>query len=110
MALRIGLLIVAAALLGAHFYRAGSIPLAGLCLASPLLFLWRRRWSLVLLQLFSYAAAALWVDAAIRLVALRVEAGRPWIAAAVILGVVALFTLAAGLLLNSRSLSRHYPS
>ena len=106
---RIGIFVVAALLLGAHFYRAGDFPLVALCLVAPLLFLARRRWSLVLLQLTAYVAAATWVDAAIRLVELRQQAGRPWTAAAIILGTVALFTLAAGLLLNSRSMTQRYP-
>ena len=109
MILRIGIFVVAALLLGAHFYRAGDFPLVALCLVVPLLFLARRRWSLVLLQLMAYVAAATWVEAAIRLVELRQQVGRPWTAAAIILGAVALFTLTAGLLLNSRSMTQRYP-
>ena len=97
-------------LLGAHFYRVGNILLVALCLAAPLLFFWRKRWSLVLLQLMTYGAAAIWLEVAIRLVESRRQIGQPWTAAAIILGVVALYTLLAGLLLNSRSMTARYPA
>jgi hypothetical protein len=110
MILRIGAYVLAAALLGAHFYRAGDYVLAGLALAAPLLFVHRRRWTLILLQAMAYGAAATWIATAIRLVQFRQQIGEPWTTAAVILGAVALFTLAAGLLLNSRAIARRYPA
>ena len=106
---RISLFVIAAALLGAHFLRAGDPALAALCVATPLLFLYRSRWSLVLLQLLAYAAATAWIAVALRLVQVREQSGQPWTATAIILGSVALFTLVAGLLLNSRSIREHYP-
>lgn len=108
MILRVVLAVVAALLLGAHFYRAGSFFLVALCMATPLLFFHRRRRSLILLQVAAYSGTAVWVDAAIRLVVLRQQMGQPWTAAAIILGAVALFTLVAGLALNSRSITEHY--
>ena len=109
MALRISLFALAAALLGAHFLHAGNFGMTALCLAAPLLFFWRRRWSLMLLQLSAYGAAAAWIAVAVRLVQAREQYGQPWTAAAVILDSVALFTLLAGLLLNSRSIRERYP-
>ena len=109
MILRTVLFVVAALLFGAHFYRVGNFSLMALCVAAPLLFLYRKRWSLILLQLMAYGAAAVWVDTAIRLIEFRQRIGRPWTAAAIILGAVAAFTLVAGLLLNSRSMARRYP-
>jgi hypothetical protein len=110
MILRIAAYIVAAILVGAHFYRAGDFLVAALCLAAPLLFLHLRRWTLILLQAMAYGAAATWIATAIRLVQFRQQIGEPWTTAAVILGAVALFTLAAGLLLNSRSITRRCPA
>jgi hypothetical protein len=110
MLLRIALFEIAAILLGAHFYRAGNFLLVAFCLAAPLLFLHKRRRSLILLQLLAYGAAATWVDAAIRLVAFRQQIGQPWTTAAIILGAVALLTLVAGLLLNSRVIAQRYPA
>jgi hypothetical protein len=109
MSVRITLYSIAALLLGAHFYRAGGYLLVALCLATPLLFLLRKRWSLILLQLAAYGATAVWLWAAFALVAMRQQVGRPWTAATVILGAVALFTLVAGLMLNSRCMQERYP-
>jgi hypothetical protein len=108
MALRIGLFITAALLLGAHFMRAGNLTLVALCLAAPLLFLYRKRWSLIALQLLAYVAAANWIAVAVELVRLRQQLGLPWTVAATILGTVSLFTLLAGLLLNSRAITKRY--
>jgi hypothetical protein len=109
MALRIGLFITAAALLGAHFLRAGNLTLVALCVAAPLLFLYRKRWSLIALQVLAYGAAVTWIAVAIELVRLRQQLGQPWTVAAMILGTVSLFTLLAGLLLNSRVIRERYP-
>ena len=108
MVLRVVLMSVAGLLLGAHFLREGNYFLVAACLAAPLLFLWKKRWSLVLLQLMAYAAAATWIVVAFRLVEIRQQTGRSWTAAVLILGAVALLTLIAGLLLNSRSVTEHY--
>ena len=108
MKLRISLFVVAELLLGAHFLRAGNVPLMALCVATPLLFLYRNRWSLVLLQLSAYGGAANWVVVAVQLVQVRQQYGQPWTAAAIILASVALFTLLAGLMLNSRSIRERY--
>jgi len=109
MILRISLYAIAAAVLGAHFLRGGNFLMVALCLAAPLLFFWRQQWSLLLLQILAYGASATWLVVAYQLIALRQRSGQPWTAAAVILGSVALFTLVAGLLLNSRAIRSRYP-
>ena len=109
MALRLSLYILAALLLGAHFLRAGSLALVTLCLAAPLLFAWRSRWSLIALQLLAYIAAATWIAVALQLVQMRQQLGQPWTTAVIILGAVALLTLLAGLLLNSKTIRARYP-
>jgi len=110
MGLRISLFVLAALLLGAHFLRAGNFAMVALCLAAPLLFFYRKRWSLIALQFLAYCAAATWIGVAIQLVQMRQQTGQPWTAAAIILGSVALFTLLAGLLLNSRATKQRYPT
>lgn len=109
MMLRICLFSIAALLLGAHFFRGGGLAMLALCLLAPLLFLLKSRWSLYLLQLSAYGAAACWISTAIGIVELRWQSGQPWLSAGAILGTVALFTLVAGLLLNSRAIRQHYP-
>ena len=108
MFVRISLFAIAALLLGAHFLRAGNLLLVALCLATPLLFLYKKRWSLILLQVTAYGASTSWLWAAFVLVEFRQQAGQPWTAAALILGAVACFTLVAGLLLNSRCMRERY--
>jgi uncharacterized membrane protein HdeD (DUF308 family) len=103
------LFVTAALILGAHFLRTGNLPLVALCVAAPLLFLHRRRHSLMLLQFMAYGAAATWIVVAVQLVTLRQRTGQPWTVAAIILGSVALFTILAGLLLNSRAIRERYP-
>ncbi|MFA5914406.1 MAG: hypothetical protein WC830_12695 [Burkholderiales bacterium] len=109
MALRIGLFTAAALLLGAHFLRAANFVMVALCLVAPLLFFYRKRWSLIALQLLAYCASATWVAVALDLVQMRQQLGQPWTAGAVILASVALFTLLAGLLLNARAVTARYP-
>jgi len=108
MILRISLYVIAALLLGAHFLRAGNLLMMALCLAAPLLFLYRRRWSLIGLQVLAYGAAAAWVSIALRLMHMRQQSGQAWTLAVIILGAVALFTVAVGLLLNSRAIRGRY--
>lgn len=108
MAFRIVLFIIAAALTAAHFLRAGSYGLVALSLATPLLFLYKKRWSLMLLQLAAYGATANWLIAALLLAQMRQQIGRPWATAAIILGAVALLTLLAGWLMNSRCMRERY--
>ncbi len=109
MALRIGLFITAALLLAAHFLRQGNLVLVALCLCAPLLLLYRKRWVLIVLPLLAYGAAASWIVLTVRLVESRLLSGQPWKLAAIILGAVALFTVLAGMLLNSRAVRERYP-
>ena len=100
---------LAALLLGAHFLRAGNIVVTLVCIAVPFAFLYRRRHSLVLLQALAYGAAATWLYTAWQLVQARQSLGQNWALAAAILGAVALYSLLAGLLLNSRVMRERYP-
>jgi hypothetical protein len=110
MILRVTLYVLAALLLGAHFFRAGNFPLVALCAAAPFLFFYRTRWSLILLQGLAYGAAATWLAVAMQLIDVRRRIDQPWTAAAIILGAVAFFTIVAGLLLNSRAIAHRYPA
>jgi hypothetical protein len=76
----------------------------------PLLMLIRKRWSLILVQLSAYAAAVVWLSTATHLVQERMISAKPWSGAVIILGSVALFSVFAGLLLNSRKVKERYPS
>ena len=106
---RIVLYVVATLLIAAHFLRQGNLVLTALCLLTPLLFFYRRFWSLIVLQVVAYLSAGTWLVALAMIVQQRVAQGRAWTMAAVILGTVAVFTVAAGVLLNSRSIREKYP-
>ncbi len=110
MIVRIVVYVVAALVLAAHFYRDGNLPLVAACVAVPLLFLHRRRWSLLALQALAYAGALVWIYTALDIVYVRTQMGRPWTAAVVILGSVAVFTALSGVLLNGRRIRERYPA
>ena len=108
MVTRITLYIVAALLIAAHFLRMSNYVAVALCLATPLLFLVRRRWSLLLLQGLAYVAGVIWLATAWHIVSMRMAFGEPWLRAAAILVVVAAITALAGALLHNRSLQLRY--
>jgi hypothetical protein len=108
--LRIIPFVIASFLLAAHFLRNGSLLFALVSILVPLLLLIRKWWILTALQVFCYAAAAVWVYTAVLIVQERMMYARPWGVAVLILGSVALFTIAAAALLNSRAVKDKYPS
>ena len=103
-------IVLAYLLLGAHFLRTGLLPLTLACILAPLLLLIHRRWVLIALQVGAYAAALIWIRTTIVLVQWREANGQPWGRMLLILLLVALLTVAAGLLLNSRKLKAGYPA
>ena len=105
---RISLYVAAALVIAAHFLRVGNMIGVALCLATPLLFLVRQRWSLLLLQGLAYVAAAIWLVTAWQIAAMRASFGQPWLRAALILVVVAAISALAGGLLRGRSLQMRY--
>jgi hypothetical protein len=100
--------ILAAVLLGAHFWRAGNFVLALICVLTPLLFLVKQGWSWLAVQLFAYASVVIWFITTITIVQERIHWGQPWLRVIVILGGVALFSAWAGLLLNSPRVKARY--
>lgn len=108
MIVRIGLYTVATWLIAAHFLRTGNLIATALCLATPLLFLVRRRWSLRVLQALAGAAAVVWLVTAWQLVAMRRDFGEPWLRGAAILFAVAVFNALVGFLLRSRPSCERY--
>ncbi len=108
MLARLSLYIVAALLIAAHFLRDGNLIGVALCLAAPLLFLVRRRWSLLVLQGLAFVAAGLWLGAAWHLVAIRQLLGQPWVRGATILVGVAAFSILAGAVLAGARFQTRY--
>lgn len=93
---RIGLYVAASWLIAAHFLRANDLVLTGLCLAAPLLFFVRRRWTLLIQQGLAYAASMVWLITTWQIVSLRHAFGAPWGRSAAIMLSVTMITLLAG--------------
>ncbi len=100
MKLRFVPIILAAILLAAHFLRSYSLLLMALSLLAPCLLFIRKRWSLVTLQFLTIPAVFIWLFTLHEIIQQRNFEHRSWTASAVILGVVAGFTLLSGWLLN----------
>jgi len=93
--LRNVLVVLALVVLAAHFSRAGSAPLAGLILLSPLLLFVRAPWAGWTLRIVLLMGSFEWVRTLTRLAGERRAAGQDWARMAVILGVVAVLTFLA---------------
>ena len=105
---RIVLYVVASWLIAAHFLRADELALVALCLATPLLFLARRGWSLLLLECLAYAASIIWLLTAWKIISLRLQFDQPWRLSAVILITVAAVSAVSGLLLRGSTIQARY--
>ena len=110
MKLRYLPIILAAILLAAHFLRSYNILPMMLCLLAPFLLLIRKRWSLLTLQLSTIPAALIWLYTLYEIIQQRIFEGRSWTASAIILGVVAAFTVFAGWLLSSSQVKEKFPA
>ena len=95
-------------MLAAHFFRGGQVALMLICLASPMLLLFRRAWATRLLQIVLVLGALEWVRTTLQIHAIRVEEGRDWQRMAVILLAVAAFTLLSSLIYFIPAFRRHY--
>lgn len=95
-------------LLGAHFYRAGWLPVAVLCAGLPLLLFMRATWVPRLFQALLVLGALEWLRALYGFAAMRIAFGEPWTRLALILGAVALFTGLSGLVFRNRKLQARY--
>ncbi len=93
------LIVLAFALLAAHFLHAGWAVAMGVCLMAPMLLWIRRWWAARLMQAMLLVGATEWVRTTAMLVEGRQEAGLPYVRLVAILGGVVLITLlaAAGL-------------
>ena len=107
--LRLLPVILSLLLLGAHFSRAGMLPLVLVCVLLPVLLFLKRLWVPRLMQVVLVLGALEWVRATLVYVGRRREAGDDWARLAVILGIVVLFTLgSAWILSRSKALRQRY--
>jgi hypothetical protein len=95
-------------MLGAHFFRAGHLLLAGGALLSLGLLCIRRPLAARLMQGLLVAGAIEWLVTADGLVMFRQAQGLPWLRLAIILGLVALCTLLSALVFRTSGLKSRY--
>jgi len=100
--------IVSFLLMAAHFYRAGQLILAGLCIAIPALLFLRESWVVRFFQMALLLAAAEWLRTLTVFAEFRIESGQPWTRLALILGTVALLTALSALVFRAKSLRQRY--
>jgi hypothetical protein len=110
MKLRLIPLILNALLVVAHFLRSDSLFRMLLCLAAPGLLFIKKYWSLVVLQALFVAAVLIWLFALYDIIQQRLMEGQRWWPSAIILGLVAVFALYSGWLLETPQVKKHYPA
>lgn len=99
---------VALLLLGAHFWRAGLVPLAAVLVAMVGLVFVRSAWSARVVQAVLALGVLEWLRTAWVFASARAATGEPYARLLVILGIVAAITLVAALLLRSTAGRRHF--
>lgn len=99
-ALSIVMTVVSALLIAAHFLRSGPYVLVAVGALFPLLLMFKSRIALRVVQFLLILSAAEWIRTLASIALLRQALGEPWIRMAVILGVVAAFSLASAVLLG----------
>ena len=95
-------------MLGAHFFRAGDLFLAGGALLSLGLLFIRRPLAARLMQGLLVTGAGEWLATAVGLVSFRQAQGLPWLRLAIILGLIALCTLLSALVFRTSGLKARY--
>jgi hypothetical protein len=96
-------------LLSAHFsYMKFPLVLSIITLAAPLLFFYKKRFSLYIIQIILYLGALEWIRAMIIHIQQHLAAGQPWVRLVIILSLVVMFTLYSAWSLSSASLRGNY--
>ncbi len=95
-------------LLAAHFLRAGIIPLVILLLLLPIGLFIRKPVIVRIFQIVLILGAIEWIRTMFLLVSIRKNETQPWVRLAVILGLVAFFTVASSFVFFSKTLKTRY--
>ena len=107
-ALRLMPVLISTLFLAAHFFRARNFPLLALAVGVAVILLISRKWVPRVVQIAMILGGAEWVRTTVVLASARAAAGQAWIRLAVILGVVALFTMCSGLVFRLPRLKERY--
>jgi len=97
-------------LLGAHFFRAGLVPVAAVCAALLALLFVRTAWAARAMQGALALGVLEWLRTGWLLASARADVGQPYGRLLVILGGVALLTALATLSLRSQTAREHFHS
>lgn len=95
-------------LLAAHFLRAGQMMVVVVLLSLLLLLFLRKFWVPGVIQLVLVLGAVEWILTLYSVAQQRIAVGEPWARMAMILGVVAVFTLLSSLVFRSKSLQDRF--
>jgi len=108
MKTRITLVSLSFLMLAAHFSRIDNSYLMILSLLIPFLFFFKKRSTLILIQVFCYLGSAAWLYAMFGYIQQRIALGTDWGKLAVIISVIAIFTAVTGVLLNADVMKKKY--
>jgi hypothetical protein len=100
--------LLALAVLGAHFFRAGSVALVMACLALMALAAIPRRWAARAIQAGLLLGTLEWLRTLVLLASARLAAGQPATRLIAILATVAVLTALAALVFRHPRLARFY--
>lgn len=109
----LGVLLLPAAalvLLGAHFFRAGLVPLTVACLGLIALLFARARWAWLATQGALWLGMLEWLRTAWLFASARAQSGQPYGRLLAILGGVALVTAVAAMVLRTTAAREHFRS
>ena len=106
--LRLAPVLISTLFLAAHFFRARNFPLLAVAVGVAVVLLISRKWVPRVVQIALILGGAEWVRTTVVLAAGRDAAGQSWIRLAVILAVVALFTMCSGLVFRLPRLKERY--
>ena len=101
-------LIISWILISAQFHIIGNKPLMGASLAVPMFLLIFRRKALLFVQWITYAGIILWIKAGIDYVNIHMVPGNNYFTIVIFYSLVALWTVASGLLLYTEDFRRVY--
>ncbi len=106
--LRLLPVILAFALLAAHFSRADMLPAVIVSLVIPLLLLFRKPWIARSVQILLLIGALEWIRSMFGYINVRKEIGEDWGRLTIILVTVALLTACSALVFRGKSLKKRY--
>ena len=100
--------IITCVLIAAHFLRDGNILMVLVSLIFPLLLLVKKKWVLILSQLFAYMGGGLWLGTTMQIANERIAFNEDWTRMAIILGTVTAFSIFSGFSLNHQKVTENY--